>query len=348
VVPEAAIDAIVSHALEEAGQHILRVEVGYGTGDGNSKTLRKFYRFQVSNPLVISELTYRTGDSCCFVSICLENSGDETKGGLTICGAQFDALDGLVAEQVVSRRKDLAGTVRATRLFDECGRLQNGSSLRFLFKVTTSSQTLSQRGIAAGDELGKAIFTWRKACGEMGRMASSPIVCPHSSPTLDPKDPAATMEGRGSLFITHVQGSALSVDVASAAAARAVNPNFDINSLDILLPVTVEPIDPPTNMKLGTPVQVEFLVVNHSPRHMTIQLQFRLEHMKGISVCGPSYKNIEEVTGNGGSTTVSVCFVALGAGLLQVRGCCIVDLVAGTEISQPPLFNVMVEPELGQ
>ena len=206
----------------------------------------------------------------------------------------------------------------------------------------------SQRGISAGDELGKAIFTWRKACGEMGRMASSPVVCPKSTPTLDPNDPAATMEGRGSFFVTHVQGSGLSVDVATAAAARSANPNFDFNSLDILLPVTVEPVNPPRSMKLGAPVQVEFLVVNHSPRRMTMQLQFHLEHMKGISVCGPSYKNLEEVTGNGGTTTVSVRFVALGAGFLQVRGCCVVDLVAGTEVPQPPLFNVMVKPELGQ
>lgn len=376
--PDGSIDAIVSHALEEAGQHILRVEVGYGTGDSNTKTLRKFYRFQVSNPLVISELTYRTGDTCCFVSISIENQGGgngseggatnnaTTKGGsngggMTISCA-FDALDGLVAEQITSQsnneNKNVGTTIeKATDLFDRCGRLDNGTSLRYLFKISTigskentTSTTTPHRGIAAGDELGKAIFTWRKACGEMGRMASSPIVCPHNTNLmLDPNDPSGTMEGRGSSFVTHVKGnSGLSVDVAAAAAARAASPNFDYNSLDMLLPVTVEPIDPPNRMKLGQPVQVQFLIVNHSPRSMTMQLQFRLEHMKGISICGPSYKNMEEVTGNGGSTTVSARFVALGAGLLQVRGCCIVDLVAGSQVPQPPLFNVMVEPEFEQ
>ena len=74
VPPEGGVDTIVSQALEEAGQHILRVEVGYGGSDGSVKTLRKFYRFQVTNPLTISELTTRTGDASCFVSISLENN----------------------------------------------------------------------------------------------------------------------------------------------------------------------------------------------------------------------------------------------------------------------------------
>jgi hypothetical protein len=81
IEPESGIDAVVSQVLEENGQHILRVEVGYGSADG-LKTLRKFYRFQVSNPLIISDQTFRTGDSSCFISIALENNGAETKGAL--------------------------------------------------------------------------------------------------------------------------------------------------------------------------------------------------------------------------------------------------------------------------
>lgn len=79
VPPEAGIDAIVSHVLEEPGQHILRVEVGYGSADGQ-KTLRKFYRFQVSVPLVITTSVYNTGESACFVSLDVQNNRTETKG----------------------------------------------------------------------------------------------------------------------------------------------------------------------------------------------------------------------------------------------------------------------------
>ncbi|KAL3917399.1 MAG: hypothetical protein SGILL_004730 [Bacillariaceae sp.] len=359
VAPESGVDTIVSHALEEAGQHILRVEVGYGTSDGQTKTLRKFYRFQVSNPLILSELTYRTGDTSCFVSISLKNNGDATKRGLTISSVDFEAATGLVAEQVVSSPSTShtplhTPTAKGLTLFDNSGRLEPGATRNYLFKIyiseaaSSSSLGVSSKGIAAGDELGKAVFTWRKACGEIGRLASSPVICPMIHPRLDVNDPVATMTGEGSDFVVHVQGSCLSVDVAAKAAARAANPsvkNVDQNGLDLLLPVTVEPVHPPKTMNLGEPCAISFLIVNHSNRYLTLQFQFRSELMSGIAVCGPSFKNLEEIAGNGGSAMVEMRFIALSPGLLQLRGCCLVNLADGLSIPQPPLLNMFVEAE---
>jgi hypothetical protein len=264
---------------------------------------------------------------------------------LTICSAEFDPAPGLEAEKVQMQPKT-KGEFSAVQLFDQCGRLEAGSSRRYLFKVTASSQTARSRGIAAGDELGKGVFTWRKACGELGRMSSVALICPNVDPVLDERNPDAVMEGRGSPFVVHVQGSALSVDVANAAATKAANPNMEHSSLDELLPVTVEPIDPPKNVKLGEPFHVQFLVVNHSERYITIQLQFRLEHMDGLSVCGPSFKNLDDVPGNGGNVTVSIRFMALSAGLLKLCGCCVADLASGEIIPQPPLFSTLVSSEI--
>jgi hypothetical protein len=343
VPPESGVDAIVSHALEEAGQHILRVEVGYAGGDGSVKTLRKFYRFQVSDPLIISELTFRSSDSCCFVSISLDNNGDESKGGLTICQAEFEAADGLTAEKIGKDQapgRDMAGREK----FDSSGRLEAGHTLRYMFLVQSESGE-SGKGIAVGDELGKAVFTWRKACGEMGRMASAPIVLnPTISPSIDPSNPGATMEGKRSSFIVHLKGrSGLSVDVASAAAAQSANKNKERNTLDQLLPVTVEPINPPSTVEVGIPFQVELLVINHSDREMALQVQFRLEHMAGLSVCGTSYKNLQEIPGRGGSIRTVVAFLPLATGLLQIAGCNVVDLNKGLSFPQPPLCQMIVE-----
>lgn len=360
LLPGQGIDSIVSHALEEAGQHILRVEVGYGGNGGTMKSLRKFYRFQVSNPLVISELTYRTGDSSCFVSISLQNNGHELKGGLTVASAEFEAAPGLVAEKSIahSPNNDNRGQLgpsasnhitKGVDLFDNSGRLELGDSKRYIFKVTISQANSSSgsfaKGIAAGDQLGKAVFTWRKACGEMGRMASSSVMCPALHPLLDPNDPGTTMKGTGSDFVMHVQGNSLSVDVATQAGTRAVNPSQGGNALDLILPVTVEPLNPSKRLQVGVPMDVAFLVVNHSQQYITPQLQFRLEHMKGIAVCGPSFKNLEEIPGNGGSTTVLVRFIALSTGLAQLTGCCIVNLATGHVIAQPPLMNILVAEE---
>jgi len=378
--PEKGIDSIVSHALEEAGQHILRVEVGYGGIGGTMKSLRKFYRFQVSNPLVISETTYRTGESSCFVSMSLQNNGHESKGGLTISSADFEPASGLFAEKVICRAPDtdrrettnsnLARNVgvrsnslpKGVDLFDNSGRLEPGDSKHYIFKITGSKTKSTSdsfaKGIASGDQLGKAIFTWRKACGEMGRMSSSSVICPTVHPLLDPEDPGATMKGSGSDFVMHVEGSGLSVDIAALAAARAVNrANANINAnatnplhildvehhgaLDLMFPVTVEPMNPPKELRVGIPFDVDFLVVNHSNQFMSAQLQFRLEHMKGIAVCGASFKNLEEIPGNGGSAIAVVRFIALSAGLAQLTGCCIVNVATGHSVPQPPMMNAI-------
>jgi hypothetical protein len=354
--------------LEESGQHILRVEVGYGGSDGTTKTLRKFYRFQVSNPLLISEWTMRTGDASCFVSISLENNALETKGGgLTICAANFVPAPGLSAERVggpsknllhndddADDKRDPSATITGVELLDNCGRLESGVAVRYLFKVTATSKESALRGIAAGDELGKAVFTWRKAVGEMGRMASSPIICPpYQKLKLDPNDPTATMTGKDSNFVVYVHGSGLSVDVATSAsyrvAAASAGLPYENNSLDRLMPITVEPIDPPTRMILAVPTDVQFLVVNHGDESRTLQIQFHLEHMTGdgdsggLKVCGPSFQNLDLLPGSGGSTTVSVRFLPLAEGLMRVQGCCVVDQATGFEVPQPPLFHVFVE-----
>lgn len=366
VPPMAGVDAIVSRALEEVGQHILRVEVGYGSTDGVSKTLRKFYRFNVSSPLHIRELTLRSGDASCFVSIAVENAaaagGGTGVGGLTICSAEFQPPPGLVAQRIggddlvehggrdekkeedVDESTGMRRQLRGAELFDKSGRLEPGASFRYMFLVKASSEDATLRGIACGDELGKAVFTWRRAMGETGRIASSSVLCPPSQPPgllgegASPADVAAA-----SHFVVH--GSGLSVDAAAAAANRSasVSETGRPTSLDELLPVTVEPIDPPTLMDLAVPQEVQLLVVNHSSRSMNLQLQMRLPQMSGVVVCGPSFKNLGEVPPSGGSSVVGVRLVALVAGLFRVQGCCVVDLTSGREIAQPALFNVFVE-----
>lgn len=355
VAPGLGVDSIVSHAIEEPGQHILRVEVGYLTTEGGSKTFRKFYRFQVSNPLSVKELTVRAGDSSCFVSISVEYNHDidDAADALVISSADFSPAEGLTAVMVgggsaiKSLPKADGEPKTAVELFDSCGRLHVGACFRYLFRVETSSKEAELRGIASGDLLGKAVFTWRKAMGETGRIASSAIYCPRAQPKLEGNNLNEVTAGRGSTFVVHRSG--LSVDVAAAAATKASRPALmGQKSLPQMLPVTIEPIDPPSRMQLSVPKEVQFLVVNHSEQPMILQLQFHLSQMTGLAVCGPSFKSLGEVKPHGGSTVVGVRFLALAAGLLRVQGCRVVDLASGSEIPQPPLFNVFVEKEASQ
>jgi len=328
-IPEgSAVDAIVSHAIEESGQHILRVEVSYASMEGGTKTFRKFYRFQVVPPLTISELTTRAGENSCFVSISVEyNQKGPGSAPVVISEADFLPTQGLVAKRIGKSPIQCEAPTTAAQLLDASGFMTPGAVMRHLFEVSTNDSTL--RGIAAGDKLGTCVFTWRKSMGETGTIASSLITCPAALPKLS--DPN---------FVVHRSG--LSVDVAAAAEGRKRNPGNRSN-LSIQLPITVDPIDPPARVKVGTPTTVEFYAVNHSEDPMTLQLQFRLSYMCELAVCGPSFISLGSVAGDGGSTAVSVKFLPLATGLMRVKGCWIVDLASDQEYSLPPLFEVFVE-----
>jgi len=229
--------------------------------------------------------------------------------------------------QIATRSSD---SLKATTLFDNCGRLEPEATRSYLFRADATAGKAGR--IQAGDELGTATFTWRKACGEMGRMKSSLLICPNATIMLGTGNPTTT-KGEN--------GKPLPSDTPSAAIMPGMSQDRQL-APGQKLHVTVEPIDPPTKVQIGQPFHIEFLVVNHSEKYMTLQLQFRLGQVIGISVCGPSFKNLDEVPGNGGNVRVSVRFIALTAGLLQLRGCCVADLSTGLAIPQPSLCNTLV------
>jgi hypothetical protein len=405
------VDAIISTPLEEVGQHILRVDVSYGGPDpklpplqqddgsynnnNNSnnpnnnnriqpvyhprKTLRKFYRFHVSSPLHMKELTLRGGESSCFVSLAVENAAPiESGGGLTISQTEFQPFAGLIAKRIQSETifnsnsNNSKKKKSAVELYDECGRLNPGESRRYLFTVKAASEDAALRGIARGDELGKAVVTWRKAMGEAGRIASTFVCCPSSdvgnafeekeSSQIYPnphsnvnsnngnKEEKNGDDGKEDRFVVH--GSGLSVDVAASAAERSAASHAPseistVKTLDAIFPITVEPIDPPEKMKIGDnkPITVQLLVVNHSSKVQNLQLQMRLPLMKGVVVCGQSWKNLGEIQPDGGSEVVSISLIAMSPGFFFVKGCFVVNLNTGMEIKQPSLFSIFVEDD---
>ena len=338
IEPQSGVDAIVSHAIEEPGQHILRVEVGYLTTEGGSKTFRKFYRFMVTSPLNIRHSAVRSGDDCCFVSLEVECNAATNSSGvpLVISDVDFLPVDGLSAVRIGDKKTISSDDSKtsALNLFDGAGVMMPGGSSRYLFRIEASAKQAVLRGIAAGDVLGKATFRWRKAMGETGQCYSPPIHCPPIEPSFVSSGTDQFLYGT-SKFVVHRSG--LSVDVASAAARNRPD------ALLAKLPVTVEPIDPPSHMELNVPKEVQFLVVNHSEHSMNLQFQLRLAQMAGLVVCGPSFRSLGEVSPKGGSTVVVARFLPLAAGLMRLQGCVVVDLVSGREIQQPPLFHVFVE-----
>ena len=344
VGPDSGVDAIVSRNIEEAGEHILRVDVGYVTSDGGTKTFRKFYRFNVTSPLRITNNVLRVGDSKCFVSIFVEYTkhDKEKQDPLGISVEKFDATEGLTPKLVGSpfeKRTATSTTLSAVDLLDESGLLQAGGSVRFLFSIEATSKQALLRGIAGGDSIGRVFFKWSKAMGESGTLVSPTIQCPRADLALDQRMPFSVQKANceGNSFVVHRSG--LAVDVAVATTART--------PLGDRIPVTVDPIDPPPRMRLNVPCEVQFLVVNHSNQPLSVQLQFSPADMAGIVVCGTCYKNVGELGRDGGSTVATIRFMPLAGGLFSVRGCAVKDMVTGREMVQPPLFTAFVDTAPG-
>mmetsp|Transcript_2945 Transcript_2945/g.5521 ORF Transcript_2945/g.5521 Transcript_2945/m.5521 type:complete len:501 (+) Transcript_2945:119-1621(+) len=375
IKPQEGVDAIISRPLEETGQHMLRVEVSYGgldptqqsllqgdmtnqydaTGQNDNngrKFFRKFYRFHVSSPLHIRELTLRGGESTCFVSLAVENAApieSGCAGGLTVSQNTFQPCHGLCAQKIQNLPSLPDSQKTAVELFDDSGRLNPGESKRYMFEVKASSENATLKGIAMGDELGKAVITWYKTMGEAGRIASTFIYCPSCAIASESSKNMATDEANDiqddDNFVVHRSG--LSVDVAASAANRSVSyassSEFQtFKTLEDRFPVTVEPISPPNTMHIGVPVELSVLVVNHGAKSMNLQLQMRLPQMKGVLISGQSFRNLGTLPPNGGSVISKIHLIAISPGLFFVSGCFIVDLDSGVEIRQPHLFSVLV------
>jgi hypothetical protein len=365
VPPEKFVDGIVSRLIDEPGQHILRVEVGYGISEGGTKTFRKFYRFQVQDPLRIQHQVVRMGDSQCFVSVSVETNPAESTASagtlpmappLLISAFQFETAPGLVAQCIGAPTANTIvnntevndnRSLSAVDLYDRaCWIRPGGGRGKFLFEITAQSQEAVLRGIAAGDYIGKVILTWRKAMGETGILNNS-----NTSQQQQLLIHAPSLEIAHEKFVVHRSG--LSVDVAASAAAvpTASTSRGGGALLAEHLPVTVEAIDPPKTMTLHQTSKIQFLIVNHSPKPFS-SLQLRFDHDEddtgthppSIAVWGTSFQNIGEIPAQGGSTVTVLEFVPLQAGLQSVSNCSVLDLASGREIVQPTLFTVLVEP----
>ena len=364
VGPNSNIDAIVSHDIQEPGPHILRVEVSYLTTDGSTKTFRKFYRFQVVSPIVLSSQVVRAGDAACFVSVHVQwaaaaasESQAQTqqppppKEQLLISDVVFEPQAGLVATNIgVPAIRSVSynnhqeeeepcssqGEPSAVQLWDQLTLLTSDSNKsshqhRYLFKVQAASNDAMLKGLAAGDVLGRAVVTWRKSMGEAGRIPSNAVVVP-------PVQQALRSNNNDNFC---VYNSGLSVDLAAMGGAASSSKTPDMLELQQQFPVTVEPLDPPAEMTLHKVQSVDFLIVNHTHMPMNLQLQFDVSS-SGLAVCGTSRTTLGEVPPNGGSKVASVRFLPLAAGLYKCEGCCVVDIVTQREIPMPALFQTFV------
>ncbi|KAG0240895.1 hypothetical protein BGW41_006551 [Actinomortierella wolfii] len=118
-------EMIVSHEIKELGIHILVCSVQYTTLDGQQKSFRKFYKFQVMNPLSVKTKVNQISSSS--GTLTMPNSGSGISSGTT--GSGRDSRDGSgTSGTTISGQKTITATEQSGKVLLEA-MIQNMSGV---------------------------------------------------------------------------------------------------------------------------------------------------------------------------------------------------------------------------
>ena len=329
IPPLCGVSSIVSQTLEEVGPHILRVEVSYG--DSTRKMLRKFYRFTVSNPIQIRQLTTRHSSPdgntmIAHVSISVSHSS-ENQDNTT--DANNNNSTPLLLTQVHIQPPPACLTCRridpsnhyspSTDIFSSIVNKDNVGNL--LDQDEDEDESVDTQYTATGEEekelgiwlqvgqtqqflfeittptddipenLGNAMVTWKKAMGETGRIASATIPCPSDGTNTD---------------------------------------------------ITVQVVNPPKTLPIGipTPIQIRITtaILNSNNRS---NWQLQLNGQNGLVICGPSRRPIPA---DKNDNIMTVYIMGTMSGFVPFgESCSIVDTTKTYYQQTKPLFHTFIE-----
>ncbi|KAJ0405460.1 hypothetical protein ATCC90586_002775 [Pythium insidiosum] len=169
-----SLDMVVDYPLNQVGNHVLRVGVTYVDPITNEpKSLRKFYRFAVQNPLVISFKHARQSRDDSLVEAQIRNV---SKLPLFLDSIRFLPVAPFSSEELSldpnADDDDSDETVRAMLRRGPQTLLNPQEEVQRVFRVTAASSG----DAAATQNLGRLHVGWKTALGEAGSVQSQPVM----------------------------------------------------------------------------------------------------------------------------------------------------------------------------
>ncbi|KAE9034887.1 hypothetical protein PR003_g7873 [Phytophthora rubi] len=308
----ASLDMVVDYPLNQVGNHVLRVGVAYVDPiTGESKSLRKFYRFAVQNPLVI---TFKQS-----------SAATQVQKGEAIVEAQIRNVSKLPLFVDSIKLLPLPPFTSEEMVVDPVGKKAEGeqASIQDLLSMNNAPQTL----VYPQEEL-QRVF----------RVSYDPA----SDPTL-----LSSAQGSQNLGRLHVgwktsMGEAGSVQ--SQPVMRKVPGASGHAGAGQHSEVTVAVEELPKEVVVGQPFLAAVSVTNKSAHSLALQLQFRKDLMHGVVCSSASHQNLG-VMDPKTAKTVWVEFLPMVGGLQALGGAVCVDIRTGQEFAQPTvLAHVLVAP----
>lgn len=319
--PHQSTDMVVQHALSELGTHTLKVSVVYtDTLTSESKSLRKFYRFNVLSPVNILTSCYEMDSKYCIQSQIINT----TKSVIHIEDVKLIGLGGASELDITAVPKSLPNdeTSLGKTSFDLCNMLSMpllNPDESFAYSFIVHKATLSCLVDRPLKGIGFVEVHWSSSMGENGRSRSSEISTDQRASFLMPFQSSSSQIKRGSFSLRSVEGS---------------KGGQLVGCLTYI----------PSDANVGVPLEVKLIVRNCAQHSVKVQLQCRkkssLSHT-GLAIMGKSHINLGSLS-SGQETPVSLSLLPLSHGLFSLPDIFLVNLSTKAEYSVGTNFQILV------
>ncbi|RUO97145.1 hypothetical protein BC936DRAFT_140906 [Jimgerdemannia flammicorona] len=300
---------VVSHEIKELGVHILVCSVHYVTADGEKKYFRKYYKFQVMNPLAVKTKVNNMTDGRVFLEAQVQNVANSP---MFLERMRFEPAEhfafrdlnfiigpstGYTTAATTGAATTTTATTTATTtttsptapsVFGAHNYL-NPQDIRQYLYLLTPKKLLDDRLARTTNALGKLDIIWRSTLGETGRLQTS---------QLTRKPP-------------------------------------------LLEDIEVLPAHVPSVILLETPFAVTLRVRNRTARAMKLVLSAVKTKMGSVLLSGTSIKQLGEVAAEG-VVEVRLEFFPLTPGLQRIGGLKVADQLSGYSKEVEHLCDVFV------
>ncbi|KAL9552365.1 hypothetical protein PS6_004508 [Mucor atramentarius] len=164
---QATYDTTVSHEIKELGVHILVCSVHYSAPDGRKRHFRKFYKFQVSNPLAVKTKLNNMIDGRVFLEAQLQNV---SAGPMFLERMKFEPSEHFQFEdlnQCVSKEQEASSVFGDSFIHPQDVR-------QYLYMLSPRNSD-NDRISRTTNALGKLDIVWRSYMGDLGRLQTSQL-----------------------------------------------------------------------------------------------------------------------------------------------------------------------------
>lgn len=162
----------VSHEIKELGVHIFVCTVQYVI-DGRRRHFRKFYKFQVSNPLAVKTKVNNMADGRIFLEAQLQNV---SAGPMFLERMKFESSEHFVFE-------DLNKTIAPESISVFKDGFMHPQDVRQYLYMLKPRDPKNDKIARTTNALGKLDIVWRSAMGDQGRLQTSQLT--RKAPLLD-------------------------------------------------------------------------------------------------------------------------------------------------------------------